>query len=55
VPIFWLDNYPFVSVPSKARLCQLREDLSPGSPDQAPGTACCVIVSNGKGEAYTGR
>jgi hypothetical protein len=47
--------YPQAGAPSKARLCQLGEDPSPGSPGQAPGTACCVAVGNGRGEAYTGR
>jgi hypothetical protein len=26
-----------------------------GSPGQASGTECCVVVGNGGGEAYTGR
>ena len=49
---------PFGSVasaPSKARLCQLGESPSPGSPGQAPGTECCGSVGNGTVEAYTGR
>ena len=29
------------SAPSTARLCQLSESPSPGSPGQAPGTECC--------------
>ena len=42
-------------VPSKARLCQLREELRPGSPGQTLGTECGVVVGNGCSEAYTGR
>lgn len=43
------------SVPSQARLCQPEAGSGPGSPGQAPGTACCVVDGNGCGEAYPGR
>jgi len=46
---------PFVCAPSEARLCQPEADSGPGSRGKAPGTACCVGVGNGVGEAYTGR
>jgi hypothetical protein len=52
-------NFPVfrsnASAPSEARLCQPEAGSGPGSPGQAPGTACCVDVGNGGGEAYTGR
>ena len=52
-------NFPvfrsIASAPSEARLCQPEAGSGPGSPGQALGTACCVVVGNGCGEAYTER
>ena len=42
------------SAPSKARLCQSGVGPDPGSPGQAPGTECCVVIGDAGGEAYTG-
>ena len=48
-------NFSDTSAPSKARLCPSGVGPDPGSPGQAPGTECCVVIGNAGGEAYTGR
>ena len=48
------DTLSIPSAPSKARLCQSGVGPDPGSPGQAPGTECCVVIGNADGEAYTG-
>jgi len=49
-----LHSFAIPSAPSKARLCQSGVGPDPGSPGQAPGTECCVVIGNADGEAYTG-
>ena len=48
------DIFSDTSAPSKARLCQSGGGPDPGSPGQAPGTECCVVIGDAGGEAYTG-